>query len=57
MYTEPQIFEIISRLSRIYLESYPDDQEVLERFVRWAHLQYGYNSPFTNEEKTNSMRV
>lgn len=57
MYTEPQIFEIISRLSRIYLESYPNDRQELERFVRWAHLQYGYNPPLKDEEKTNSMRV
>lgn len=42
-YTEPQIFEAVNRLARIYLESYPDDQEQLERFLRWAHLQYGYN--------------
>lgn len=42
MYTEPEIFEIINRLARVYLESYPDDREGLERFLRWAHLQYGY---------------
>ena len=41
-YTEPEVFEIINRLSRIYLESYPDDREGLERFLRWAYLQYGY---------------
>jgi hypothetical protein len=41
-YTEPQIFETINRLARIYLESYPDDKEGLERFLRWAHAQYGY---------------
>jgi hypothetical protein len=41
-YTEPQMFEIINRLAKIYLESYPDDQEELERFLRWAHSQYGY---------------
>ena len=42
LYTEPEIFEIINRLARVYLESYPDDREGLERFLRWAHLQYGY---------------
>jgi len=26
----------------VYLESYPDDRKGLERFLRWAHLQYGY---------------
>jgi len=41
-YTEPQMFEIINRLAKIYLERYPNDQEGLERFLRWAHSQYGY---------------
>lgn len=41
-YTEPDIFEVVNRLARIYLESYPNDREALERFLRWAHLQYGY---------------
>ena len=39
-YTEPQIFETLNRLVKIYLESYPEDQEGLERFLRWAHAQY-----------------
>jgi hypothetical protein len=42
MYTEAQIFEMLNRMVRIYLESYPDDQESLDRFLRWAHSQYGY---------------
>lgn len=42
MYTEPQIFETFNRLVKIYLESYPEDQEGLERFLRWAYTQYGY---------------
>jgi hypothetical protein len=41
-YTEPQLFEIFTRLATIYLESYPNDQESIERFLRWAYLQYGY---------------
>jgi len=41
-YSEPQMFETFDRLVRIYLESYPDDRQQLERFLRWAHLQYGY---------------
>ena len=41
-FTEPQMFETINRLAKIYLESYSDDREGLERFLRWAHLQYGY---------------
>ena len=42
MYTEAQTFEMLNRMVRIYLESYPDDQEQLDRFLRWAHSQYGY---------------
>ena len=57
MYTEPQLFETLNRLARIYLESYPNDRTELERFLRWAHLQYGYVPPITNEEKTDSMRM
>ena len=41
-YTEPQLFENLTRLVKIYLESYPEDREGLERFLRWAHTQYGY---------------
>jgi hypothetical protein len=41
-YTESQMFEMLNRLARLYLESYPNDQEGLERFLRWAHSQYGY---------------
>ena len=41
-YTEPELFEVINRLARIYLENYPNDREGLERFLRWAHSQYGY---------------
>lgn len=42
MYTEPQMFDIVARLAKIYSESYPQDKEGLERFLRWAHTQYGY---------------
>ena len=42
MYTEPQVFEMLDRMVRIYLESYPEDRAGLERFLRWAHTQYGY---------------
>jgi hypothetical protein len=41
-YTEPQLFETFNRLVKIYLESYPEDREGLERFLHWAHTQYGY---------------
>ena len=36
------VFRTINRLARLYLESYPDDRDGLERFLRWAHVQYGY---------------
>jgi hypothetical protein len=39
---DKQLFETLNRLVRIYLESYPDDRTELERFLRWAHSQYGY---------------
>jgi hypothetical protein len=42
MYTEPEMIDTVNRLIRIYLESYPDDQESLERFQQWMHTQYGY---------------
>ena len=42
MYTEPQVFEMLDRMVRIYLESYPEDRAGLERFLRWAYTQYGY---------------
>jgi hypothetical protein len=41
-YTEPEMFENLNRLVKFYLESWPDDREQLERFLRWAHNQYGY---------------
>jgi len=42
MYTEPQMLDALDRLTRVYLESYPDDREGLDRFVRWIYAQYGY---------------
>ena len=41
-YSEPEMFQVLQRLMRIYLESYPDDRESVERFMRWAFSQYGY---------------
>jgi hypothetical protein len=41
-YSESEVFEMMRRLTRIYLESYPEDREEIERFLRWAHVQYGY---------------
>jgi hypothetical protein len=42
MYTEPEMIDTVNRLIQIYLESYPDDRESLERFQQWMHAQYGY---------------
>jgi hypothetical protein len=50
-YSEPQIFETLNRLIRIYSESYPDDREGLERFSRWVHSQYGYTYGQSNSER------
>lgn len=44
MYTEPQMLDVLARLSRIYSESYPNDKEAIERFLRWTNLQYGYKN-------------
>lgn len=41
-YTESEMFDVLHRLMKIYLESYPDDKEAIERFIRWAFTQYGY---------------
>ncbi len=42
MYTESEMLETVNRLIKIYLESYPNDQQSLERFVKWIYSQYGY---------------
>lgn len=41
-YTEHEMFQVMQRLMRIYLESYPDDREAIERYIRWSFTQYGY---------------
>lgn len=50
-YTEPQLIETLNRLIKIYLESYPDDKEGLERFCRWAYAQYGYTYGQSNTKR------
>lgn len=42
MYTESQLFETLRRIAGLYTESYPEDQEQIERFLKWVHSQYGY---------------
>jgi hypothetical protein len=48
-YTELEMFQTLDRLVRIYLESWPNDQPQLERFLRWAHHQYGYEHGKTHQ--------
>lgn len=43
MFKEPELIALIKRMVRIYLESYPDDRESLERFLKWVLKAWGYN--------------
>lgn len=45
MYTEPELVQTIDRLSKIFVESYPENSEQIEIFVRWIYAQYGYQYP------------
>lgn len=45
MYTEPELIQAIDRLSKIFIESYPENSEQIETFVRWIYAQYGYQYP------------
>jgi len=42
MFKETDLIALIKRMANIYLESYPDDREAIERFVRWVLQQWGY---------------
>jgi hypothetical protein len=42
MYREPELIKLIKRMIAMYLESYPDDKEQLERFQRWVLRAWGY---------------
>jgi len=42
MFKEPELIALIKRMIRLYLESYPDDKEQLERFQRWVLKAWGY---------------
>ena len=42
MYKEPELIKLIKRMIAMYLESYPDDKEQLERFQRWVLRAWGY---------------
>lgn len=41
-FSEHEVFEMMQRMSKLYLESYPDDRESVERFLRWVYSQWGY---------------
>jgi hypothetical protein len=42
MFKEPELISLIKRMIGIYLESYPDDREQLERFQTWVLKAWGY---------------
>jgi hypothetical protein len=42
MYKEPEMIQLVRRMIALYLESYPDDREQLERFQRWVLKAWGY---------------
>jgi hypothetical protein len=42
MYKEPELIKLVKRMIALYLESYPDDKEQLERFQRWVLKAWGY---------------
>ena len=41
-YSEPELIESMKRMIAIYLESYPNDRESIERFMRWTLKAWGY---------------
>ena len=41
-YTEIEMLEVINRLGKFYLESYPHDRATVDCFLRWCYSQYGY---------------
>jgi hypothetical protein len=43
MFKEPELIALVRRMIALYLESYPDDREQLERFQRWVLKAWGYN--------------
>jgi len=51
-YTESELFKTLRRVADLYLESYPEDKEALDRFLRWTHSQYGYIYPDANLRKS-----
>jgi len=42
MFKETDLIDLIKRMANIYLESYPEDREQIERFIRWILKQWGY---------------
>ena len=44
MFKEPELIGLIRRMINIYLESYPNDREQLERFLQWVLKAWGYEN-------------
>ena len=42
MFKEPELINLIRRMIAMYLESYPEDKEQLDRFQRWVLNAWGY---------------
>jgi hypothetical protein len=42
MFKEPELIGLIKRMIAMYIVSYPDDKEQLERFQRWVLKAWGY---------------
>jgi hypothetical protein len=41
-YTEPELIQTITRMVQLYAHSYPEDRELVERFLAWVLAQWGY---------------
>jgi hypothetical protein len=50
MYTEPEVMQTIHRLASIFLESYPENKDSIELFLRWIYSQYGYQYPSISDQ-------
>ena len=42
MFKEPELINLFKRMASFYIESYPNDKESVERFLRWVLKQWGY---------------
>jgi len=44
MFKEPDLINLIKTMAALYSESYPDDQESIQRFLTWILQQWGYKN-------------